>query len=126
MFRVMRTLFTIAAAIALTGATASAQYKTPPPPATPQPGGVQVTPNNNIQISTATAGTDDELSKARRIQRDEAMRLVKQKKAVYIDVRSKESYDESHIPGAISIPLSELPNRFKDLPPRKFLITYCA
>jgi len=54
------------------------------------------------------------------------MKMVKQKKAVYVDVRSKESFDEGHLPGAISIPLSELPARFKDLPSGKFLITYCA
>jgi rhodanese-related sulfurtransferase len=54
------------------------------------------------------------------------MKMVKQKKAVYVDVRSKESYDQGHLPGAISIPLSELESRFKDLPRGKFLITYCA
>ena len=54
------------------------------------------------------------------------MKLVKEKKAVYIDVRSLDSYEQGHLPGAISIPLSELPNRFKDLPAKKFLITYCA
>ena len=57
---------------------------------------------------------------------NEAMKLVKAKKAVYIDVRSKETYDESHIPGAINIPLSQLLTRLRDLPPKKFLITYCA
>ena len=125
MFRSMRTVFMITAAIILAAATARAQYKTPPPP-TSQPGAVQVAPNSNLQISTATTGPAEELTKARRIPRDEAMRLVKQKKAVYIDVRSKDSYDQGHIPGAISIPLSDLPSRFKDLPPKKFLITYCA
>jgi Spy/CpxP family protein refolding chaperone len=126
MFRVMRTLLAIAAATALTAATANAQYKTPPPPPAAQPGAVQITPNNNIQISTPTAAPEDELTKARRIPRDEAMSLVKQKKAVYIDVRSKDQFDDGHIPGAINIPLTDLQNRFKDLPPRKFLITYCA
>jgi rhodanese-related sulfurtransferase len=69
---------------------------------------------------------DEELVKARRISRDEAIKMVKARKAVYIDVRSKETYDESHIPGAINIPESQLLLRFKDLPPKKFLITYCA
>ena len=54
------------------------------------------------------------------------MKMVAEHKAVYIDVRSKEQYDISHIKGAISIPLSELPTRWKDLPVGKFLITYCA
>jgi rhodanese-related sulfurtransferase len=75
-----------------------------------------------------TTGTnpDEELSKARRIPRDEAMKLVRQKKAVWVDVRGKEAFEESHIPGAINIPLGELPNHFTKLPPHKFLITYCA
>jgi hypothetical protein len=121
----MRALFTVTAA--LTAAIASAQYKTPPlPPPAPgtTPGAVQMAPNKNIQITAPSA--DEELAKARRITRDEAMRLVRQKKAVYIDVRSKDSFDEGHLPGAISIPLSELPRRFKDVPLKKFLITYCA
>jgi rhodanese-related sulfurtransferase len=41
-------------------------------------------------------------------------------------VRGKDQYDLSHIPGAMNIPLGELPTRWKDLPPGKFLITYCA
>jgi rhodanese-related sulfurtransferase len=77
-----------------------------------------------VQASTPTA--DDDLAKARRISREEAMKLVKAGKAVYIDVRSLESYDDGHLPGAKSIPLSQLQSRLKDLPVKKFLITYCA
>jgi 3-mercaptopyruvate sulfurtransferase SseA len=95
------------------------------PKPTKAPGAVQIAPNPNVQISTPSAA-DAELEGARRITRDEAMHLVRQKKAVYVDVRSKDSFDEGHLPGAISIPLSELPKRFKDIPVKKFLITYCA
>ena len=52
--------------------------------------------------------------------------MVAEHKAVFIDVRGKDQYDIGHIPGAISIPLSELPNHWKDLPVHKFLIAYCA
>jgi len=95
----------------------------PVPPA--QPGSVQIAPNNNIQIATGS-NPDEELSKARRISRTEAVRLVKEKKAVWVDVRGKDAYDQSHIPGAINIPLGELNEHLTSLPPRKFLITYCA
>ena len=126
MFKTMRNgVLTVAAAL-LMAATAHAQYKTPAP--TNPPGNVQVAPNTNspIQISTSTVNADDDLSKARRMKRDEAMKLVKQKKAVWVDVRSRDAYAESHIPGAINIPLGELQNHFQDLPFGKFLITYCA
>jgi len=66
------------------------------------------------------------LESARRITREEAIKLVKEKKAVYVDVRSKEQYDQAHITGAISIPLGDVITRVKELPPGKFIITYCA
>jgi 3-mercaptopyruvate sulfurtransferase SseA len=66
------------------------------------------------------------LESARRINRDEAIKLVKQKKAVFVDVRSKESYEAGHIEGAISIPESELITHLRDIPPHRMIITYCA
>ena len=122
MFKAMRNVLI---AVALIAAAANAQYKAPQAPPPTQPGTVQVAPNNSLQITTST-NADDELSKARRISREEAIKRVKEKKAVWIDVRGKDAYDQSHIPGAISIPLGELANRFTELPPNKLLITYCA
>ena len=122
MFNVMRNVLI---AVALVAATANAQYKTPASAPPTQPGAVQIAPNNNIQIATGS-NPDEELSKARRISRTEAIKMVKEKKAVWIDVRGKDAYDQSHIPGAISMPLGELNEHLTTLPPRKFLITYCA
>ncbi|OGO31097.1 MAG: hypothetical protein A2Z16_15560 [Chloroflexi bacterium RBG_16_54_18] len=44
--------------------------------------------------------------------------------AVFVDVRSAESYAQSHIPGALSIPLAELPDRISELKPSDWIITY--
>src|SRR3989338_1410375 len=44
---------------------------------------------------------------------------------VLLDVRSREGYNESHLPGAINIPFEELPSRMKELPKQKGIITYC-
>ena len=44
--------------------------------------------------------------------------------AVFLDVRSADSYAQSHIPGALSIPLAELPNRISELNPSDWIITY--
>ena len=66
------------------------------------------------------------LEAARRISREEAIKMVKAKKAVYVDVRGKDAYDQGHIKGAISIPLGEILTRLKELPRKKFIITYCA
>ena len=44
---------------------------------------------------------------------------------VVLDVRSREGYNEGHLPGAVNIPFEELPSRMKELPKQKDLITYC-
>jgi len=45
---------------------------------------------------------------------------------VVVDVRSKEEFEQGHIPGAISIPYSEMKARYRELPRDKEIITYCA
>jgi len=43
-----------------------------------------------------------------------------------LDVRQPWEYEERHLPGAILIPLGELPGRVQELGPEKPLLTYCA
>ena len=95
----------------------------------PQPGKGSVripnTPSNSPVQITPVAPTNA-VAAARRINRVEAEKLVKAGKAVYVDVRSKESYDKGHIKGAVSAPRSELLQKIRQIPPGKTLITYCA
>jgi len=88
--------------------------------------------NPNL-IITPTQQNQTEVQKletARRISRDEAVKLVKEKKAIFVDVRTKESYDAGHIKGAINIPLADISTDFsqaiKKAPVHTYLITYCA
>jgi rhodanese-related sulfurtransferase len=81
------------------------------------------TTTQTIQPTQAKPGSWEA---AKRIPRDAAMQLVKSGKAVYVDVRSFETYSKGHIPGAVSVPRSQLINRFRDIPPGKVIITYCA
>lgn len=46
--------------------------------------------------------------------------------AIFLDVRSVESYEAGHLPGAISIPIDELPDRMQELDPNAWIITYCS
>ena len=41
-----------------------------------------------------------------------------------LDVRELSEYESAHIPGAVLIPLSELPNRLSELDPEIPLIAY--
>ncbi len=52
-------------------------------------------------------------------------RLQRRNKLVVLDVRPQEEYDAGHIPGAVSIPLSEIKKRFRELPTSKHIIAYC-
>lgn len=44
---------------------------------------------------------------------------------VIVDSRDKTAYDLGHIKGAISMPLNEIPSRYKELPEGKDSIVYC-
>lgn len=63
---------------------------------------------------------------ARRIPREAAIRMVDTGKAVFVDIRSFETYTKGHIKGAISVPRSQLIHRLREIPPGKLIITYCA
>jgi rhodanese-related sulfurtransferase len=42
-----------------------------------------------------------------------------------LDVRPEEEYAAAHIPGALSIPVDELPRRVAELPPGRQIVAYC-
>jgi rhodanese-related sulfurtransferase/DNA-binding transcriptional ArsR family regulator len=55
----------------------------------------------------------------------ELVRRVQSGKVTVIDVRPREEYETGHIPGAISVPLSELKQRLRRLPKRREIVAYC-
>jgi len=112
----MKSWLAVAGAALIAAGSASAQMKV-----TQQaPSGV------TTQIGQPQQQKLPPLSAARRIKRDDAMKLGKSGKAVYVDVRSLDSFNKGHIKGAISIPHSQLMNRLREIPPGKTIITYCA
>jgi len=44
---------------------------------------------------------------------------------VFVDVRTREEYAAGHIPGAINIPVGELPGRLNEVPHDKQAYVYC-
>ncbi|MBI2145041.1 rhodanese-like domain-containing protein [Candidatus Woesearchaeota archaeon] len=44
---------------------------------------------------------------------------------VVLDVRDRPAYDLGHVKGAISMPISEIPSRYKELPRDKDIVIYC-
>ena len=102
----------------LAGGLAYAQMKSAVPPGT--------TSSPQVKATTPIPVAQAPLEEARRISREEAIKMIKAKKAVFVDVRGKDAYDQSHIRGAINIPLGDILNRVKEIPPKTFIITYCA
>jgi len=62
----------------------------------------------------------------KRVSVQDARQAFDEQKAVFLDVRDADSYANSHIPGALNIPLSEIENRLKELDPDQWIITYCT
>jgi hypothetical protein len=61
-----------------------------------------------------------------RIELNDAKAAFDERTAVFLDVRSEVEYAQSHIPGAVSIPLDQLEARVSELNPGDWYITYCT
>lgn len=46
--------------------------------------------------------------------------------AIFVDVRSAQAYQESHIADSVNIPLAELEQRVSELDPADWIVTYCT
>lgn len=65
-------------------------------------------------------------AKVNRILADESRRILEENRDILLlDVRQPEEYKAGHIPGAILIPLPELPDRFLDLKSSSRIMVYC-
>lgn len=60
-----------------------------------------------------------------RVSGEELMRRVRRKEVLLLDVRPVGEYRAGHIPGARSMPVSELRRRVADLPRNKEIVAYC-
>ena len=56
---------------------------------------------------------------------DELLRRVRAGDVTVIDVRPREEYLAGHIPGALSVPLSDIKARLRELPKRRDIVAYC-
>lgn len=59
------------------------------------------------------------------LPRADLQRLVKEGEVVLIDTRPRVEYESGHLPGALSMPVDELPARLKELPRDRPIVAYC-
>jgi len=81
------------------------------PPATPTP---------------AAVFEEDTYPEIPRVPLDEAKAALDSGSAIFVDVRSAEAYQGSHIAGAINIPLADFETRLAELDKTRWIITYCT
>jgi rhodanese-related sulfurtransferase len=73
---------------------------------------------------TAAPADDPEVPE-KYIKVDEAKALVDQnKRLVFVDVRPRQQYDEAHIRGAVSVPLTDLSQHLAEVPKQIPVVLY--
>lgn len=85
----------------------------------------------NLRRPAAPVPGPDALSEVpfpsvQRVSLEDSRRALDEGTAVFVDVRDPGSYEQAHIPGALSIPLDEISGRKDELSPDDWIITYCT
>jgi len=97
----------------------------PPPPTTGvQPSSAAVAGKAELYPTTGTGTLSVE--DVQRTTQQDAKSAFDGNKALFLDVRSSQSFTSSHVPGAISIPESLISERIKELDPNQWIIAYCS
>lgn len=74
----------------------------------------------------STAASDIPYPEIDRVSLSEALTAFNANAAIFVDVRSAESYNQSRIPGAINIPLDQIETTIPDLERDAWIILYCT
>ncbi len=59
------------------------------------------------------------------VGQDDLIRKVRSGEVTVVDVRPGTEFEAGHLPGAVSIPLSELKKRLRELPKHREVVAYC-
>jgi rhodanese-related sulfurtransferase len=77
------------------------------------------------EIGALTRSYRDARGSLERIPADELLTRIRRGSVTVIDLRPEQEYREGHIPGARSIPESELKRRLAELPKHREIVAYC-
>ena len=78
----------------------------------------------NRQPQPVLTATPASVEQVARVSLEDAKAAFDAGSAVFLDVRASTSYESTHIPGAVSIPANELPNRMGELERGAWIIPY--
>jgi hypothetical protein len=111
-----------AGAILILSALPGGPAATMPQSAAPQ----NTAPQASVPQAAPTTAAELPYPEIVRVSLGDAKAAYDLKQAVYLDVRDADSYANSHIPDAVSIPLNNLETRLKELDPNAWILTYCT
>ena len=77
------------------------------------------------EVEKVTRDYFEERGAMEAVDSDELLRRVRRGDVTVLDVRPREEYRAGHIPGALSIPISELKVRLKELAKDREIVAYC-
>ena len=78
-----------------------------------------------VAPKAAQAGHDDEYIEPISAERVQKL-LGGGEKFVFVDLRPAGEFKKAHLPGALSIPIAELPKRLDEIPKAGRVVLYCA
>ena len=84
--------------------------------------------SNSAQIEPiqATVTAEVPYPEISRVSLSDAYSAYENKAAIFIDVRSLENYSQSHISGAVSLPLDQIEAQIPSLDFQAWIIPYCT
>lgn len=88
-------------------------------------GYIHATELKNVDFNTYLSKFNYKERNDMKIKTPDMLALVEEGKAILVDIRFPEEFEAWHIAGSVNIPLNELPNRLKELPKDKLIITAC-
>ncbi len=77
------------------------------------------------EVAEADRDLASEPTRQSMIRRDDVGLLTAHGEILMIDVRPAQEYEHGHLPGAVSIPLEELPKHLDALPRNRRIVAYC-
>ena len=86
----------------------------------------QPNPENSLPTAAVNDQGEQASQEIQRVSLEDAKAALDANTAVFVDVRGDSLYAESHIPGALSIPLTDLENHLDELNAADWIITYCT
>ena len=88
--------------------------------------GLQSLAENRVaEIREVVRNFFDERHAMNAMSKEELWSRIQSNDVIVLDVRPQEEFSSGHIPGAISIPLSELRKRLNEIPHDREVVAYC-